>query len=101
MKQWEERFFAQNKKSEVELEGVSFADVFRGLDVLGWNRDDEFWVPDLQVVRFLRDEDEIFIIQETYFDPKLTGSTSHIKELGKFLSKIDPDEKLNAGSKLT
>lgn len=73
--------------------------MFRGLDALEWKLDDEFWAPDLQVSRFLRGEDEIFVIQETYFDPKLTGSTQDVEALGKFISEIGPNEMLYAGAK--
>ena len=99
MKTWEDRFFALNKESEVEFKGACFSHVFRGLDSLGWNLDDEFWAPDLQVSRFLRGEGEIFVIQETYSDPKLTGSEQDIEALRTFISGIDPNEVLYAGSK--
>jgi hypothetical protein len=99
MKTWENRFFAFNKKSEVELKGACFSHVFRALNALEWNLDDEFWAPDLQVSRFLRHDEEIFVIQETYFDPKLTGSSEDIEEIKKFISGIDPNEVLYAGAR--
>ena len=99
MKTWEDRFFTLNKESEVEFKGACFSHVFRGLGALGWKLDDEFWAPDLQVSRYLRDEGEIFVIQETYFDPKLTGSEQDIEALRTFISGIDPNEVLLAGAR--
>lgn len=99
MKTWEDRFFALNKESEVELKGACFSHVFRGLGALGWKLDDEFWAPDLQVSRFLRGEGEIFVIQETYFDPKLTGGEQDIEALRTFISGIDANEELYAGAR--
>lgn len=99
MKTWEERYFILNKTNEVELKGVSFSYIFRGLNTLGWERNDEFWAPDLQVSRFVRADNEIFVIQETYFDPKLTGDELHIQELEEAISKIDPVEVLYAGAR--
>ena len=99
MKTWEDRFFVLNKESEVEFKRVCFSHVFRGLGALGWKLNDEFWAPDLQVSRFLRDEDEIFVIQETYFDPKLTGSEQDIEALRTLISGIDPNEVFYAGAR--
>ncbi len=99
MKTWEERFFALNRTNEVELVGISFEHLFRALAALDWSLDDEFWAPDLQVSRFLRQEEEIFVIQETYFDPKLAGTDLQVEELSDFISKISPDEFLCAGAR--
>jgi hypothetical protein len=99
MKTWEDRFFALNRTSEVELEGVPLEHVARALRALGWSKDDEFWAPDLQVSRFIRHDDEIFIVQETYFDPKLTGTNRQVEELREFISGIDPNEILYAGAR--
>jgi hypothetical protein len=99
MKTWEKRYFILNETNEVELKGVAFSHIFRGLNSLGWKRDDEFWAPDLQVSRFVRADEEIFVIEETYFDPKLTGDEQHIQELEEAISKIDPDEILYAGAR--
>jgi hypothetical protein len=99
MKTWVDRFFALNKESEVEFTGVCFSHVFRGLDALGWKLDDEFWAPDMQVSRFLRGVSEIFVIQETYFDPKLTGGDHDIEALRAFISGIGPNEVLYAGAR--
>ncbi len=96
---WEDRFFAFNKDSEVEFKGACFSNVFRGIGALGLKLEDEFWAPDLQVSRFLRGEGEIFVIQETYFDPKLTGSEQDIEALRTFISGIDPNEVLYAGAR--
>jgi len=98
MKTWGARFFALNRTNEVELIGVPLEHVARALRALGWSKDDEFWAPDLQVSRLVRHEDEIFIIQETYFDPKVTGTHWHVEELREFISGIDPNEILHAGA---
>ncbi len=98
MKTWEERFFELNREQETELVGVCFSHVFRGLKALGWNCDDEFWAPDLQVSRFTQLEEELFVIQETYFAPKLTGEDRRISELRAFISGIDPNEDSLAGA---
>ena len=92
MKKWEKRFFDLDHKTEVELKGACFSDVFSGLEAFQWKLDDEFWARDLQVSRLLRDTDEIFVIQETFFDPQLIGAPGHIEELRKYLSGIDPNE---------
>jgi hypothetical protein len=92
MEKWEDRFFALNRTNETELKGVPLSLVFRGLHRFGWKRDDEIFAPDLQVSRFIREEDEIFVIQETYFDPKLTGDASSILELSNAITEIDPNE---------
>lgn len=99
MKTWENRFFGRNKESEVEFKGVYLSYLFRGLDALGWNLDDEFLAPDLQVSRFLRGEDELFVMHETYFDPKLTGNDKDIEALREHITKIDPNEVLYAGAR--
>jgi hypothetical protein len=99
MKKWEERFFALNRPNEVELVGISLEHVALALKALCWTKDDDFWSPDLQVSRFIRHDDEIFIIQETYFDPKLTGAEQQVQELRDFISGTDPNEISSAGLK--
>jgi len=98
MKTWEERFFALNQTNEVELVGVPLEHVVRALYVLKWTKDDQFWAPDLHVTRFHRDQDEIFVIQETYFDPKLTGTEKHVDEIRQISSGFDPNVRLYAGA---
>jgi hypothetical protein len=39
------------------------------------------------------------VIQETYFDPKLTGSEQDIEALRTFISGIDPNEVLYAAAR--
>jgi hypothetical protein len=99
MKKWEERFFALNRTNEVELVGISLEHVALALKALRWTKDDDFWSPDLRVSRFIRHDDEIFIIQETYFDPKLTGAEQRVQELRDFISGIDLNEIPSAGLK--
>jgi hypothetical protein len=97
MKYWESRFFELNRTNEVELVKVPLDHVSRALSVLGWSKDDELWAPDLHVSRFLREDAEIFVLQETYFDPKLTGDARHICEIREYISGIGPNEILYAG----
>jgi hypothetical protein len=98
MERWEDRFFAQNRKSEVEFAGVPFEHVYRALAALGWTKDDEFWAPDLHVSRFVRPNEEIFVIHEAYFDLKITGTDRQADNLREFISGIEPDEVLCAGN---
>jgi len=81
MKAWIDRFFKLNRDAERELEGVTIEQVKSALDQLSWRHSDEFWSPDLQVDQFHRGEAELFVIQETYFSPKLTGAAEHISEV--------------------
>jgi hypothetical protein len=98
MKTWEERFFDLNRTNQIELVGVPLEHVARALYVLRWIKDDQFWAPDLHVTRFHRGQDEIFVIQETYFDPKLTGTEMHVEEIREIISGIDPSVRLYAGA---
>jgi hypothetical protein len=98
MKKWEDRFFALNKEIEVEIAERSIDHVARAARHLGWKVDDQFWAPDLHVSRLVRGESELFVIQETYFGPKLTGNEADISEVRKEAFKIDPNEELFAGS---
>ena len=97
MEKWAERFFAINKEIEVEIPDRSIDHMIQAAKELDWMFNDEFWAPDLQVSRFVRNESEIFIIQETYFGPKITGEKSDVQELSDRVSKIDPDKELYAG----
>jgi len=81
MKTWTERFFELNKINETELEGVQMEAVCRSLKELAWNLDDLFQTLDLSVSRWIRGDEEIFVIEETYFDPKLTGLAQHVDEV--------------------
>ena len=97
MKKWEDRFFALNKEIEVEVTERALDHVARAAKQLGWAVDDQFWSPDLHVSRLVRGENELFLIQETYFGPKLTGSPTDIAQLRAEALKIDPNEELFAG----
>ena len=101
MKKWEDRFFALNKEIEVEVPERALDHVARAARQLGWTVDDQFWAPDLHVSRLVRGEDELFLIQETYFGPKLTGSPTDITQLRAEALKIDPNKELFAGRSLT
>ena len=81
MKDWERRFFLLNATNEVEFVGVLPEVVLDALATAGWNNDDGLWSPDLQVRRFVRGTDELFVFDETYFDLKLTGSEEHVGEI--------------------
>jgi len=83
MKEWVDRFFQRNKTIEVELTDMGIDQLVRRLRSLGWSHADDFWSPDLQVGRFTRDKDELFVLQETYFGPKVTGHSDHIAEIQK------------------
>ena len=97
MKKWEDRFFALNKHIEVEVTERTLDDVARAAMLLGWVVDDQFWTPDLHVSRLVREGDELFLIQETYFGPKLTGRPADIEQLRVEVLKIDPNQELLAG----
>jgi len=97
MKKWEDRFFALNKDVEVEITDREFDDVACAARQLRWTVDDQFWAPDLHVSRLIRGDSEMFLIQETYFGPKLTGNVNDILELREAVQKIDPNRELLAG----
>lgn len=97
MKKWEDRFFALIRDVEVEITERDLDAVARAARHLGWKADDQFWAPDLHVLRLVRGEGELFLIQETYFGPKLTGNPQDIAELSDEVMKIDPNEDPLAG----
>lgn len=97
MKKWEDRFFALNKETEVEIADRGLDDVSRAARLLGWVVNDQFWAPDLHVSRLVREEHELFIIQETYFGPKLTGSHADIEQVRVEALKIAPNRERLAG----
>lgn len=81
MKTWWQRFFTLNQKVEVELVGAQTPLVLKTLESLGWKLDNECWSPDLLIVTFVRQNSELFLLDETYFDPKLTGVLADINEV--------------------
>lgn len=81
MSPWQKRFFKLNKETEVELTGHLIHHVEAVLRELGWDKSDSFWAPDLEVSNFERSESELYLMTETYFDPKLTGDIAHIEEV--------------------
>ena len=89
MKAWIDRFFELNRDVERELEGVGIERVKSALDQLNWRHTDEFWSPDIQVDQFHRGDDELFVIQETYFSPKLTGASELVMEVEKACATSD------------
>ncbi|HVV71339.1 MAG TPA: hypothetical protein VHI52_07550 [Verrucomicrobiae bacterium] len=97
MKKWEDRFFALNKEIEVEVTEWALDHLARAAKLLGWTVDDEFWAPDLHVSRLVRGENELFLIQESYFGPKLTGNPPEIAQLRAEALKIDPNQEFLAG----
>lgn len=97
MNNWKDRFFALNREIEVEITQRDLDHVVRAARQLGWKVDDQFWAPDLHVSRLLRGESELFLVQETYFGPKLTGNPEDISELSDEAIKIDPNEEHFAG----
>lgn len=94
---WESRFFSRNKEVEAELVGTAFHIAIRAIERLDWRLDDNFWAPDLQVSRYIKNEKELFLIQETYFGPKLTGEQTDIDAVKVAVTNIDPQEELYAG----
>lgn len=101
MKKWQDRFFVLNKEIEVEITERALDHVARAARQLGWIVDDEFWARDLHVSRLVRGENELFLIQETHFGPKLTGSPTDIAQLRAEALKIDPNEEFLAGRSAT
>ncbi len=99
MDAWVTRFFELNRTNEVELVDVYLGDVIQAVNDSGWTRDDEIWGPDLHVIRFLRPSGEIFVIEETYFSPKLTGADCDIAQIRECLSNMGPKSDLVAGSR--
>jgi hypothetical protein len=97
MKMWEDRFFALNKEIEVEVNERTLEQVPCATSQLGWTVDDQFWARDLHVSRLVRGDNELFLIQETYFGPKLTGSPADIAQLRAEALKINPNKDLFAG----
>ena len=81
MKDWERRFFALNATGEVELVGIPPEVVLDAVSSAGWASDDSLWSPNLQIRRFVRGEDELFLFDETYFDLKVTGSEDQVREI--------------------
>ena len=97
MKSWEERFFELNRNRETELKGHPFHNVLDVLRKLNWEQHDSFWGPDLEVSQYLRSGQELFLIQETYFDPKLTGAEEAVAEVQAELESYRPPEVFLAG----
>jgi len=75
MEGWTDRFFRCLKAhGDHEFEGLPLEKLLEVLLELGWKPAESFWTPDLQVGRFVRaDEAELFLMLETYFDPKICG----------------------------
>ncbi len=98
MEKWEDRFFAMNKEIEEEITERNLDDVIQSARKLRWTVDDQFWSPDLHVSRLIRGDSELFLIQETYYGPKLAGTMSDILELMEEVHNIDPNRELLAGN---
>ncbi|SHJ17981.1 hypothetical protein SAMN02745181_1382 [Rubritalea squalenifaciens DSM 18772] len=85
MKAWQDRFFRLNREHEVELVGSSPEKVIEVLENLGWGSETSAWYPDLEVTYFRKGEEEMFLVLETYFDPKLTGQDEEVREVQEAL----------------
>ena len=97
MSLWQKRFFKLNKETEVELKGHPIHHVEAVLRELGWGKLDSFWAPDLEVSNFARSESELYLVIETYFDPKLTGDVAHIEEVSRALESYETPTVFFAG----
>ena len=97
MSPWQKRFFKLNKETEVELKGHPIHHVEAVLRELGWVKLDSFWAPDLEVSRFGRSASELFLVIESYFDPKLTGDISQIEDVSRALDSYEPPTEFYAG----
>jgi len=82
MEGWTERFFrCLKEQGDHEFEGMALEKLLAVLLQLGWKPAESFWTPDLQVDRFVRDEEELFLMLETYFDPKICGLPELVAEV--------------------
>ena len=81
MKSWLKRFFERNPNREVELTGYSPEWVLSVLSELGWNKGDSFWGSDLEILHFHKTEKEVFVLVETYFDPRISGAEEDVEEI--------------------
>lgn len=88
MKAWQDRFFRLNREHEVELVGSSPEKVIEVLENLGWVSEESAWSPDLEVTYFLKGKEEMFLILETYFDPKLTGQDGAVREVQELVAGV-------------
>ncbi|GAA5496923.1 hypothetical protein Rhal01_03111 [Rubritalea halochordaticola] len=88
MKAWQDRFFRLNREHEVELVGSSPEKVIEVLENLGWVSEASAWCPDLEVAYFRKGEEEVFLVLETYFDPKLTGQDEAVREVQEFVAGV-------------
>lgn len=97
MNSWIDRFFELNRSFEKELKEHPFHHVLSVLQKLGWKQLDAFWGPDLEVSQFQRNDEELFLIQELYFNAKLTGSEEQISEVEAALDSYNPPDLTLAG----
>ena len=97
MKSWEKRFFELNRNREVELKGHPFHHVLAVLRQLDWKHQDSLWAPDLEVSQFLKPGGELFLLNETYFDPKLTGTDEAVAQVQSELESYEPPTVFYAG----
>ena len=80
MKNWVKSFFS-NTKNEVELKRTTFEKLAKTLKDDGWQHKDEYWTPDLQINLFVKGSLELNLLQETYFDLKISGSKEVVQNI--------------------
>ena len=88
MKIWVKQFF-ESTKNETELNVESLDSLKSCLDGEGWIHKDVFWSPDLQVDLLEKDNDSLYIIQETYFNVQLSAQPSVVEALLCKLEEYD------------